>query len=355
MKKRYFALAAALLAGGILVAGFGAFLESRLPADRAFLYEEHSWIALPFALMADRQLDDVLLSANEIQDTTPDDDVTTGTETDPITDDTEHTEVTENTTVASEETTAVSEETTAPATTDTTEPSQTQETTVPPTEPSETTAPPVDTDYVAPPVYTPDPMPDVPAPIVGYSYFEDALFIGDSRMCGLRDYSRLGDADYFCDVGMSIFNLWYTKCADYDFYQMFLDERLKEVKYGKIYVALGINECGYAAESFKSEYQKMVNMLREQQPDAVIVLQGIMAVTRGFAGQLPYFQPGHIRMLNEFIKSLADGNKVFYIDPNPVFTNSDGFLLTSVSADGCHLNAKDHWMWAQWIRSCPPG
>ena len=355
MKKRYFALGAALLAGGVLVAGFGAFLKTRLPEERAFLYEEHSFIALPFALMADGQLDDVLRSINEVQDTTPVDASTTGTEADTTTEITEQTTTASETTVAEETTvpeeTPVPEETTEAPTEPATAPVDTQETTAAP----ETDPPATDPVVTDPPYTEPiDVYPVVPDPIVGTEYFDNALFIGDSRMCGMRDYARLGQADYFCDVGLSIFSMWYTECGDYDRFPEYLEELLTREKYGKIYVALGINECGYAVSHFQSEYQNMVARLRQLQPDAVIVLQGIMTVTRGYAYDRYYFQPDHIGMLNNFISSLADWNKVFYIDPNPVFADSEGYLLTSISRDGCHLYAGDHWLWAQWIMSCPP-
>ena len=36
------------------------------------------------------------------------------------------------------------------------------------------------------------------------SWFDDALFIGDSRTAGLKNYYRLGKADYFTKIGMNI-------------------------------------------------------------------------------------------------------------------------------------------------------
>lgn len=39
------------------------------------------------------------------------------------------------------------------------------------------------------------------------SYFDDALFIGDSRTSGLESYGTLKNADYFCFVGMSVYNI----------------------------------------------------------------------------------------------------------------------------------------------------
>ena len=61
MKKRYFALGAAILVCGVMLAGFGAFLRERLPEENAFLYEDHSLIALPFGLLADGRLDNSML------------------------------------------------------------------------------------------------------------------------------------------------------------------------------------------------------------------------------------------------------------------------------------------------------
>ncbi|MDD6478252.1 MAG: hypothetical protein PUF48_00330, partial [Oscillospiraceae bacterium] len=36
---------------------------------------------------------------------------------------------------------------------------------------------------------------------------DDALFIGDSRTVGLMEYAGIDGADYFCTVGMSVYNI----------------------------------------------------------------------------------------------------------------------------------------------------
>ena len=43
------------------------------------------------------------------------------------------------------------------------------------------------------------------------SYFDDALFIGDSRTVGLCEYGTLKNADYFASTGMSVYKLWNEK------------------------------------------------------------------------------------------------------------------------------------------------
>lgn len=49
------------------------------------------------------------------------------------------------------------------------------------------------------------------------SFFDDALFIGDSRMVNVANYARLGNADYFADVGMTVFKMFSTTASDKDF------------------------------------------------------------------------------------------------------------------------------------------
>ena len=64
----------------------------------------------------------------------------------------------------------------------------------------------------------PEPEPEPQPPVVvtnavygqDESFFDDALFIGDSRMVNVANYARLGNADYFADVGMTVFKMFST-------------------------------------------------------------------------------------------------------------------------------------------------
>ena len=46
------------------------------------------------------------------------------------------------------------------------------------------------------------------------AFFDNALFIGDSRMVNVANYARLGNADYFDDVGMTVFKRFSTTASD---------------------------------------------------------------------------------------------------------------------------------------------
>ena len=55
----------------------------------------------------------------------------------------------------------------------------------------------------------PEPEPDEPASpftTVDASYFDDALFIGDSHTDGFKDYAGLPNADYLCHNGLTVWS-----------------------------------------------------------------------------------------------------------------------------------------------------
>lgn len=48
--------------------------------------------------------------------------------------------------------------------------------------------------------------PDSPFTTVDASYFDDALFIGDSHTDGFKDYAGLNNADYLCHNGLTVWS-----------------------------------------------------------------------------------------------------------------------------------------------------
>ncbi|MBO5282950.1 MAG: hypothetical protein J6B43_07495 [Lachnospiraceae bacterium] len=183
---------------------------------------------------------------------------------------------------------------------------------------------------------------------VDESWFDDVLFIGDSRTMGMRDMARLGDADYFCASSMTVFSVTTKPCSDEDFYNKYLTDVLESKTYGKIYVHLGLNECGNNHELVMEKYRELIGLIREKQPDAVIILQAIMSVTRNKASN-PDFSLKRINNLNEQIAALAEDDTFRYIDTNGWITDEEGYMISEKSRDGCHLYGTGYIEWSQWI------
>ncbi len=190
-----------------------------------------------------------------------------------------------------------------------------------------------------------------PEATVDDAWFDDALFIGDSRTDGLRLYARIGKADYFCNTGMTVFTALKKSLSDNAFSNMTLEQLLQSKTYGKILIGLGINECGSNLDSVMNAYAGLVDRVRELQPGAKVILQAVMACSPKKEAQNRCFGPENLFKLNNRIAALADGVNVFYINVNEVFADENGYLPANFSSDGCHLYAKYYPLWVSWIKS----
>ncbi len=176
----------------------------------------------------------------------------------------------------------------------------------------------------------------------GQEYFDDALFIGDSRTVGIRDYGTLKNADYFCNVGLQAYQIDSTTENGKTVWTF-----LNEKQYGKIYVMLGINEVGNDIEVTLSAYRKLIDGIKEVQPNALIFIQANLHVA-SFA-ETNVISNERINMLNSRLSELADNSKVFFIDANPVFDNEYGALPDDMTSDGIHFLAKYYTIWCDWL------
>lgn len=221
--------------------------------------------------------------------------------------------------------------------------------TEPPTEPPVTEIPSTEA-ATEEPSEAPTAPPTEPWPEdVEESWFDDVLFIGDSRTVGLRDYARLGKAEYFCQVGMTVYSVTKAECKDKNFPETTLANLLSSRSYNKIYVNLGLNECGNAHSSIISKYRQLLDLIQEKQPDATIILQGIMTVSRKKAASQWYFGLDNINALNQAISELADGERIRYIDVNEWLADEEGYMPSDWSRDGCHPYPSGYKQWAEWI------
>ena len=181
------------------------------------------------------------------------------------------------------------------------------------------------------------------------SFFDDALFIGDSRMVSSAYYARLGKADYFTDVGMNVFQMFSFTASDDNFDATDLTTLLQNRTYKKIFIMLGINECGYPMSSLLSAYQEDIDTLKRLQPDATIYLLKVYGVSRSVAESASYFSPQRLQEVNDGIAGLADGKKVHCLDASHLYCDDEGYMKEEYTSDGIHPYAKDAALFAQWL------
>ncbi len=182
------------------------------------------------------------------------------------------------------------------------------------------------------------------------SYFDDALFIGDSRTEGMAIYGRLGKADYFASSGMTVFNVLTKETQDINFSTTDLPSLLDSKQYGKIYIMLGINELGYAMESIMQKYENILKDIVSAQPNAKIILCANIYVTKEKSAAVSWLSWENINRLNNNIAALADNKTIFYLDANELFCDDSGYMDPAKTGDGVHPYATGYQEWAGWLQ-----
>ena len=181
------------------------------------------------------------------------------------------------------------------------------------------------------------------------TYMGDALFIGDSRTVGLMEYSGIDGADYFCTVGMSVYNIHKKPVSVPNVGKVTLTELLNGKKYGKIYIMLGVNEVGYKFSSTAEKYSELIAFIKDKQPNAVVFIQANLHVSKSRSDSDKVVNNIAINGLNAELSKLADGKSIFYLDANILFDDEAGGLSADKSEDSTHLYAKYYKEWGEWI------
>lgn len=186
---------------------------------------------------------------------------------------------------------------------------------------------------------------------VDEDYFNDALFIGDSRTIGLSEYGVLGDAIFFAHNGLSVYEVFSTTVSVADLGETTLTSLLDQKDFGKIYIMLGINELGYNFDNTIQEYQAMVKSIQDQEPNSIIYIQANLYVTKSRSDSDDIYNNSNIRKFNEAIGQMADNQNIFYIDVNEIFDDGNGNLKDEYTSDNTHVLGKYYASWSDWIKT----
>ncbi len=179
------------------------------------------------------------------------------------------------------------------------------------------------------------------------SYFDDALFIGDSRTVGICDYCGLDNAEYYAKEGMTIYDMMDCELTTTDEVDSVL-EGLQNNQFAKIYLMVGINEVGTADSGYFIEhYVEIINQIRELQPDAEIYVQSILHVAHSYEEESEYINNDAINERNEALREMCVEYGYTYLDANCLYDDENGALTEDMTFDGCHLYAQHYLDWKE--------
>ncbi len=185
---------------------------------------------------------------------------------------------------------------------------------------------------------------------VSAEYFDDALFIGDSRTVGLKEYgSAIKNATFFASTGMDIYQIYSVKINVGKFGKTDLMSLLKNNNYSKVYIMLGINELGYTFNNTIKKYSELIDTIRATQPGVIIYVAANMHVSASRSASDNIFNNTNINNFNNMLAKLADNKNAYYLDVNPLFDDADGNLRADYTHDNTHVLGKHYKTWADWI------
>lgn len=187
------------------------------------------------------------------------------------------------------------------------------------------------------------------------TFFDNAVFLGDSRTEGLQLFSGLHNGDFYWKRGMNVFRAVdeNRKYFTVNGKEVSLVGTLAEKSYSAVYLMLGINELGYTPKEYERGLGILLDSIIAAQPNAVIYLQTMPPINDEKAKEYgnEWERTEYVDNFNEVIVRLAKEKRVALLDTASVYRGPDGQLPSELTADGVHFTSKGYGRWADYLRT----
>lgn len=187
---------------------------------------------------------------------------------------------------------------------------------------------------------------------VGSDYFDDAVFIGDSRTEGFFINTGLSNATFYVYKGLTVDTAFTKSVIKKDGQLLSVMDALKSTEFSKVYIMLGINETGWLYnQPFKDKYGDILDSIREINPNALIYIQSILPVSSDVSAEHSYIKNEKINEYNLLLKELAEEKQVYYLEVGSAVADPDGSLPGDAAPDGIHLSKAYCEKWLDYLKT----
>lgn len=218
----------------------------------------------------------------------------------------------------------------------------------PPAQEGTEAIPPPDT-----PKYVYDYTKPVPAnAAVDETYFSDAVFIGNSRTEGFALYSGLPNIQSLAHIGLMVDTVFTEAVIDVDGKKLTVMDALAQKKFSKVYIMLGMNELGWSYSSlFRDGYAKIIDRIREINPDAKIYIQSMLPVSAKKSTESSIYNNNKVVEYNDLLRALATEKKVYFVNVAEAVMDESGALPADAATDGLHLVPEYCKLWLSYLKT----
>lgn len=181
------------------------------------------------------------------------------------------------------------------------------------------------------------------------SYFDNALFIGDSITDGIKQYKLLDKANVIATNSMSIGTAAKSK-VKVDGESVSLLSAAANYKPSKIYILLGSNDVSWMTKTtFVKDYTALLDTLKKSCPGAAIYVQSVFPVSSSLVSKKHSYSNDKIAEINTSLKQMCQTEGAKYEDVASVLKASDGSLKSELSSDGLNIRRKGYIIWLNYL------
>ena len=202
---------------------------------------------------------------------------------------------------------------------------------------------------------------------VGASYFDDAVFVGDSVSMSLQFYcassKALGKATFLCAGSLSPVNAHWEVTEDsrhpiYKGEKLLIEDAVKKSGAKKVYIMLGINSLGGNFDGTVRDLTDLIWKIIEKSPDVQIIVQSVTPMTSTSPIYKPSLNNNIIYKYNEKLLEICNKYGWYYINVAEAVSDSSGYLRDDYCSDpkdmGIHFNFEADKAWTEYLKIHAP-
>jgi len=198
------------------------------------------------------------------------------------------------------------------------------------------------------------------------TYFDDAVFIGDSISEGLQvetvylkntfKINYFGKAHFLTAQNFGLFNaLKGVNLPLYKGEKQPIWDSVGQMDITKIYICLGMNDLvSYPIDEIVSNYQKVIKKLLNAKPGAKIFIQSVTPITRSEEKNRAHklITRARLNELNHALFKMAEKKGYYYLDVSSAIKDKQGFLADKETWDlTCHMRPEALKRWIGYLRT----
>lgn len=200
-----------------------------------------------------------------------------------------------------------------------------------------------------------------------WSWFDDAVFVGDSVSLKLTGYvtkmrktdpEYLGKAQFLTAGSLGSGNaLWEVSDKSvhplYQGTKMRLEDSVHACGAKKLYILLGMNDVGmYGVDDSAANMETLLKLIKEKTPDLQIFVQSATPIHKG--NEKKVLNNANLRLYNQKLQEMCQRNGYNYVDIASALTDGEGYLPDAYCSDasgmGMHFTDEACRIWVDCLR-----